>query len=317
MKTFYEKKEINNGIRREIEGNIELKNIDFKHKINNTKEENHILKNINLDIKSGMCIGIVGLSGSGKSTLINLILRLYDIDIDNKYIMKNNDIDIKDIEEEKEKLLNKNNDNILKEYNEKIINEKKQKGVFFDNINIKEYDIKHLHSQIGFVHQEPSLFNETIYENIIYGLEDYKQKKYEKEIEKIIHCAQADFIFNKNLFPLGLGTNVGERGSKLSGGQKQRIAIARALIKNPKILILDEATSALDSESEFQFKKEIDRLKGKMTIIIISHRLSTIKDCDKIIVINKGKIEEKGNHEYLIGLKGIYYNLMERQINNY
>ena len=321
MKTFYEKEEINKGIRREIEGNIELKNIDFEYKINNIKEENHILKNINLDIKSGMFIGIVGLSGSGKSTLINLILRLYDIDIDNKYIIKNNDKYINDIEEEKEKLLNKKNDNILIDYNEKNIFknifEKSQKGVFFDKINIKKYDIKYLHSQIGFVQQEPSLFNETIYENIIYGLEDYKKIKYEKEIEKIIHYAQADFIFDKNLFPLGLETNVGERGSKLSGGQKQRIAIARALIKNPKILILDEATSALDSESEFQFLKEIERLKGKMTIIIISHRLSTIKDCDKIIVINKGKIVEKGNHEYLIGLKGIYYNLMERQINDY
>ena len=174
-----------------------------------------------------------------------------------------------------------------------------------------------MHSQIGYVQQEPSLFNETIYENIIYGLEGCNNNRYEKEIEKCIRCAQADFIFDKNLFPLGLETNVGERGSKLSGGQKQRIAIARALIKNPRILILDEATSALDSESEYKFKKEIDKLKGKMTIIIISHRLSTIKDCDVIIVINKGKIVEKGNHGYLIGLKGIYYNLMEKQINEY
>ena len=322
MKTFYEKNEINRGINREIEGNIEMKNIDFKYKINNKKEESHILKDINLDIKSGMSIGIVGLSGSGKSTLINLILRLYDIediDIDKKYIIKNNYTNIKDsqnIEEEKEKLLDNNNNIVNIEFNEINNYEKNQKGVFFDKIYIKKYDIKQLHSQIGFVQQEPSLFNETIYENIIYGLENYKNNKNEKEIEKSIHCAQADFIFDKNLFPLGLETNVGERGSKLSGGQKQRIAIVRALIKNPKILILDEATSALDSESEFQFKKEIDKLKGKMTIIMISHRLSTIKDCDKIIVINKGKIVEKGNHEYLIGLKGMYYNLMEKQIND-
>ena len=111
-----------------------------------------------------------------------------------------------------------------------------------------------------------------------------------------------------------MDTNVGERGSKLSGGQKQRISIARALIKNPKILILDEATSALDSESEFNFKKEIDKFKGKMTIIIISHRLSIIKNCDIIIVINKGEIVEKGNHEELLKMKGIYYSLMEKQI---
>ena len=134
-------------------------------------------------------------------------------------------------------------------------------------------------------------------------------------IEKVLHLAQADFILDKNSFPLGLNTIVGERGSKLSGGQKQRIAIARALIKNPKILILDEATSALDSESEYKFKKEVDKLKGKITLIIVSHRLSTIKDCDQIIVINKGKIVEKGSHEELYELKGIYHNLMEKQLN--
>ena len=126
--------------------------------------------------------------------------------------------------------------------------------------------------------------------------------------------AQAGFVFDKKLFPLGLDTNVGERGSKLSGGQKQRISIARALIKSPKILILDEATSALDSESEFKFKKELEKFKGKMTIIIVSHRLSIIKDCNIIFVINKGEIIEKGNHEELYQMKGIYYNLMEKQI---
>ena len=115
------------------------------------------------------------------------------------------------------------------------------------------------------------------------------------------------------MFPLGLDTYVGERGSKLSGGQKQRIAIARALIKKPKILILDEATSALDSESEYNFKKEIEKFKGKLTLIIISHRLSIIKDCEQILVINKGEIVEKGNHDELFKLKGIYYSLMEKQ----
>ena len=116
------------------------------------------------------------------------------------------------------------------------------------------------------------------------------------------------------MFPLGLDTYVGERGSKLSGGQKQRIAIARALIKKPKILILDEATSALDSESEYNFKKEIEKFKGKLTLIIISHRLSIIKDCEQILVINKGEIVEKGNHDELFKLKGIYYSLMEKQL---
>ena len=312
MKTYFPKSEKmvdNEGIKRKIEGNIELKNINFEYEINDKKEDTYILKNINLNIMSGMSIGIVGLSGSGKSTLISLMQRLYDIDThyEKKY---NNNID-----EEKEKLLSKENIGMDNEISN-------NEGIFYDNINVKKYDLKYLHSQIGYVQQEPSLFNGTIYENIIYGLEDDEidkekndKKKYEKEIERCLHLAQADFIFDKNKFPLGLDSKVGERGSKLSGGQKQRIAIARALIKKPRILILDEATSALDSESEFKFKKEIDNLKGTMTIIIISHRLSTIKDCDQIIVIKKGKIIEKGKHEELYRLKGIYYNLMEKQLN--
>jgi ABC-type multidrug transport system fused ATPase/permease subunit len=311
MKTYFPKSEKmgdSDGIKRKIDGNIELKNINFEYSINDKKEDSYILKNINLNIMSGMSIGIVGLSGSGKSTLISLIQRLYDIDTNSEKKYNNN------IDEEKEKLLSK--ENIVMD-NEISNNE----GVFYDNINVKKYDLKYLHSQIGYVQQEPSLFNGTIYENIIYGLEDDEidqeknhKKNYEKEIERCLLLAQADFIFDKNKFPLGLDSKVGERGSKLSGGQKQRIAIARALIKKPKVLILDEATSALDSESEFKFKKEIDNLKGTMTIIIISHRLSTIKDCDQIIVIKKGKILEKGKHEDLYRLKGIYYNLMEKQL---
>ena len=314
IKTYFPKND-NNGIKRKINGNIEMKNIDFEYQINNEKD-NHILKNINLNINCGKTIGIVGLSGSGKSTLISLIQRLYDVNDGNNIYPDNYNKKNNNMEEEKEKLLEKENNNniIINDYDIK----ENQKGVFYDNINIKKYDIKYLHNQIGYVQQEPSLFNGTIYENILYGLDDNdndEQKGYEKEIEKVLHLAQADFVFDKKLFPLGLETIVGERGSKLSGGQKQRIAIARALIKNPKILILDEATSALDSESEYKFKKELDNLKGKMTIIIVSHRLSTIKDCDQIIVINKGKIAEKGNHEQLYELKGIYYNLMEKQIN--
>ena len=329
IKTFFpksEKNSENNGIKKKIEGNIELKNINFVYKIND-KTENQILKDINLNINSGMSIGIVGLSGSGKSTLISLIQRLYDVNnTNNNYRKNNNNKEMNNnIEEEKEQLLDKNKNIVI---NEDEI-EEKQNGVFYDNINIKKYNIKNLHNQIGYVQQEPSLFNGTIYENVIYGLDDDDSEKinsnnitnnamkdeYEKEIEKVLHVAQADFIFDKKLFPLGLETMVGERGSKLSGGQKQRIAIARALIKKPKILILDEATSALDSESEFKFKKELDNLKGKMTIIIVSHRLCTIKECDQIIVIDKGKIAEKGNHEQLYEIKGIYYNLMEKQIN--
>ena len=127
--------------------------------------------------------------------------------------------------------------------------------------------------------------------------------------------SKAEFVYDKNLFPKGLDTLVGEKGSQLSGGQKQRIAIARALIKKPKILILDEATSALDSKSEFELQQELNNLNKDMTIIIVAHRLSTIINCDKIVVIEKGIIKEMGNHLELIKLNGIYKQLMEKQIN--
>ena len=183
--------------------------------------------------------------------------------------------------------------------------------------------MKCLHSQIGYVPQEPSLFDGTIRDNLIYGLSEVDENvnckdnnKYEKEIKWSLNISQANFVFDENKFPLGLDTIVGSKGAKLSGGQKQRIAIARALIKKPKILILDEATSALDSESEAVFQKELFNLKGKITIIIISHRLSTIKDCDEIVVVSEGKIVEKGKHDELIACRGIYHNLMEKQIEN-
>ena len=127
--------------------------------------------------------------------------------------------------------------------------------------------------------------------------------------------SKADFVYNKNYFPNGINTIVGEKGSKLSGGQKQRIAIARALIKKPKILILDEATSALDSKSEFELQQELNNLNKDMTIIIVAHRLSTIINCDKIVVIEKGIIKEIGNHLELIKLNGLYKQLMEKQMN--
>ena len=313
IKTYqaYSNKKIsNNSIKRNINGNIELKNINFQYNEINKIKNLEILKNINLNIKSGISLGVVGLSGGGKSTLINLIQRLYDVDDKNKEEFHNIKENILE-DEEKVKLL---------ELSQLKVNKKNDEnnGVFYDGINIKNYNLKCLHNQIGYVQQEPSLFNGTIKENILYGLDNSNEvdnlNLFQIDIKKALDIAQGNFVFDTTNFPLGLDTNVGERGSKLSGGQKQRISIARALIKNPKILILDEATSALDSESEFNFKKEIDKFKGKMTIIIISHRLSIIKNCDIIIVINKGEIVEKGNHEELLKMKGIYYSLMEKQI---
>jgi ABC-type multidrug transport system fused ATPase/permease subunit len=322
------------GIEKKISGKITIKNIFFEYPKENTNEIVTVLKNITLDIYPGMKLGIVGFSGSGKTTLINLIQRLYDVGFcerkaDFKILKK---ISKEEEDEEKQEEAKENSGNVKsekkasKKNNEQIKYKNRQKTIndnceiLFDDINIKKYNLNCLHSQIGYVPQEPSLFDGTIKENLIYGLfeEETKenQNKYEKEISLSLQLSQADFVFDKNKFPLGLETIVGSKGAKLSGGQKQRIAIARALIKKPKILILDEATSALDSESEAKFQKELFNLKGKMTIIIVSHRLCTIKDCDEIVVINDGKIVEKGKHEELIGCRGIYHNLMEKQMEN-
>ena len=131
-----------------------------------------------------------------------------------------------------------------------------------------------------------------------------------------IKQSSCQFIFDKELFPDGLSTMIGEKGKTLSGGQKQRIAIARALVRDPRILLLDEATSALDAENEHQVQQAIDGLISKkdLTVILIAHRLSTVRDADKIIVLKKGEIVEEGSHNELIAMNGAYKRLIERQL---
>ena len=184
-----------------------------------------------------------------------------------------------------------------------------------NGINLKDLDLKWLRNNIGIVSQEPILNSCTIKENILYGVDI---NNYSKEKFKLI-CSQAkvsDFVENKNLFPLSYNTICGERGAILSGGQKQRIAIARAIMKDIKILVLDEATSALDAENENAVQKALESLvkKKKITAIIIAHRLSTVKNADKIIFLNKGKIIESGTHEELLNKNGEYKQLMSKQI---
>jgi ABC-type multidrug transport system fused ATPase/permease subunit len=162
---------------------------------------------------------------------------------------------------------------------------------------------------MALVPQEVLLFGGSIRENIAYG----KPSATEKEILSAAEKANAlEFIRN---FPEGLDTIVGERGIQLSGGQRQRIAIARAILKNPKILILDEATSSLDSESERTVQQALDRLMQGRTSIVIAHRLSTIKGADNILVIDHGVLREQGNHESLMEIpNGVYRNLTDLQI---
>ena len=176
-----------------------------------------------------------------------------------------------------------------------------------DGYDIKELSVKWLRNQIGIVSQEPVLFNVSIAENIGYG----KENATTEEIEAAAKTANAhDFI---SALPDGYNTIVGEGGSQISGGQKQRIAIARALIKNPKILLLDEATSALDTESEKLVQTALDKAREGRTTIIIAHRLSTIQTADVIVGINEGRVVEMGSHSELLEKQGLYYKLVMNQ----
>ena len=182
-----------------------------------------------------------------------------------------------------------------------------QGAIFYDDTNIKDASIKDLRSHIGIVSQESILFNDTVRNNIIFGTENASD-------EEIINAAKIanahEFIMN---LENGYDTNIGERGNKLSGGQKQRMSIARAVLKNPSIMILDEATSALDTESEKLVQDALEKLMENRTSLVIAHRLSTIRNADNILVLSKGEIKETGTHEELIAKKGLYYNLCTMQ----
>ncbi|MCH2231856.1 MAG: ABC transporter ATP-binding protein/permease [Crocinitomicaceae bacterium] len=183
----------------------------------------------------------------------------------------------------------------------------KQGEINFDGVNIKEASITDLRMHIGIVSQESILFNTTVKENIAFGMPHATNK----EIENAAKIANAHNFISE--LESGYDTNIGERGNKLSGGQKQRISIARAILKNPSILILDEATSALDTESEKLVQEAIEKLMENRTSLVIAHRLSTIKKADNIIVLSKGTIQEQGTHNELMAKKGIYHKLSSLQ----
>lgn len=245
-------------IMQNCKGSIQYKNVSFEY----TKGK-PVLKNINLQIKSGQTIALVGNSGGGKTTIASLLPRFYDV---------------------------------------------KSGEIFIDGINIKNIDINSLRDNIAIVFQDNFLFGGTIRENILFGKQNISQEQLNNAIKSA--CLDEFIATLEN----GLDTQIGERGVMLSGGQKQRIAIARAFIKNAPVLILDEATSALDNKSEAVVQQAIENLMKDRTVLVIAHRLSTVRNADRIIVINNGKIVEEGSHETLLKKDGAYAALYKTQL---
>ena len=236
---------------------IRLEKVSFRY------AEEWVLRDVDLTIRKGQTVALVGHSGSGKSTLVDLIPRFYDV---------------------------------------------VEGRITIDGTDIREVAVADLRRLMGNVNQEPILFNASVFENIAFGVEGATLEK----VCQAAEVAHADEFINE--MPAGYDTNIGDRGGKLSGGQRQRLSIARAVYKNPPILILDEATSALDTKSERLVQSALDHLMEGRTTIVIAHRLSTIIHADVICVVDDGRIVEQGTHDELLALGGHYAKLHAIQV---
>lgn len=240
-----------------IKGRIKVQKVTFAYEPNKP-----VLHDINLTIKPGEMIGLVGHTGAGKSTITNLITRLYDVE---------------------------------------------EGAISIDGIDLKEASIDDLRNQIGIVLQQTYLFNGTVAENISYA----RPEASEKDVMRAARLANAhEFIVG---LPDGYNTRLGRQGIDLSGGERQRIAIARAILKDPRVLIFDEATSSVDTETEEKIQNAIIKMVEGRTTIAIAHRLSTLRMADRLFIVEKGKIVERGNHAQLMAKKKKYYELVNRE----
>jgi ATP-binding cassette subfamily B protein len=237
-----------------VKGEVEFSDVSFAY----DSGDKNVLTHLNLKVRAGESIALVGPSGGGKTTLCSLIPRFYEVS---------------------------------------------SGKILVDGKDIKEVTMASLRDNIGVVQQDVYLFSGSVRENIAYG----KREATDEEIIEAAKLAGAhDFITS---LPDGYNTYVGERGVKLSGGQKQRISIARLFLKNPPILILDEATSALDNESEKLVQESLEKLARGRTTFTIAHRLTTIRNADRILVLTENGIEESGTHKELIDKGGLYSEL--------
>lgn len=245
---------------KEFEGlkeSIELRNVHFSY-----DGEREVINDVNIEIRKGETIALVGASGGGKSTLSELVPRFYDVT---------------------------------------------DGQILFDGIPVEDYKQESIRKKMSIVSQETVLFNDSIEGNILMG----RPSATHEEVVEASKVANAHGFIMES--PEGYDTNIGDRGTKLSGGQRQRLSIARAVLKNPEILILDEATSALDTESEKLVQDALTNLLKGRTSIVIAHRLSTIYNADRIYVIDQGRVAEEGTHQELLDKGGIYAHLIEMQ----
>ncbi len=279
----------------EIEGDVTFEHVCFTY-----RSSDYILKNINMSVKQGQVVALLGGTGSGKTSLVNLIPRFYDADT-SPYVEYNGRMYTVNTEgkvriDNNEYQVHAGTVNI--EGVDILVGQPGR--VYIDGIDVRNYNIGRLRGHIGMVHQDPFLFSATVRENIAFADPD-------ASLERVVAAAKAanihDFILTLDL---GYDSVIGERGVTLSGGQKQRIAIARALLADPRILILDDSTSSVDAKTEKLIQEALENLMQGRTTFVITHRLSTVRNADLIVMMEHGRVKEMGSHDQLLKSGGLY-----------